>query len=659
MSKPSNPENAIETAEKYIKQQQFAQALALLQPLVPQNRQSLYLTAVCLRYQQQYQAALVTLQQLFEDSPDYARAYQEAGHCYTAIKAWELAKKNYLKAVTYNPALLASWQRLGLMAKTQNDNGLIEQVKNHLAYFADLPDVLISVTSMIHEGKLYKAENLCRHFLQHHKHHSEAMRLLAKIAAELQILDDAEFLLESIMTFAPSHKMAMFDYIGVLHQKQKFKQAFEQAQQLLALDPDNPGYRNCFANHCAAVGLFEQAINEYRTVEQILPDSEGVALSRGHAHKAIGQHQDAIDAYCHAAEIRADFGDAYWSLANLKTYRFSQQQTEQMQTLECQKVIDPSDRIQLCFALGKAFEDGQETDLAFKYYQTGNRLQSARLNYSRENMQQTFEAQKQFFNDQTIAACPRSSCEDSAPIFIVGLPRAGSTLIEQILASHSQVDGTMELQHIMSLAHQLDGRRKKDEAGKYPQLLADLCGERLGELGQDYIEQTRIHRQGAAFYTDKMPNNFRHIGLIKLILPNAKIIDARRDAMSCCFSGYKQLFAQGQEFSYDQEDIGHYYRGYVDLMDHWHQVFPGEIITVDYQTVVDDVEGQVRRVLDFLGLPFEQGCVDFHQTQRSVRTASSEQVRQPIYRSGLAPWKSFAEHLAPLQHALGDLASEG
>jgi tetratricopeptide (TPR) repeat protein len=659
MSESSNLENAIKTAEKYIKQKQFSQALALLQPLTQQNRQSLYLTAVCLRYQQQYQAALVTLQQLFEHSPDYARAYQEAGHCYAAIKEWQAAKENYLKAVTYNPALLASWQKLGLIAKAQNDNTLISQVKNHLAYFADLPDVLISVSSMIHEGKLYKAENLCRHFLQQYKHHPEAMRLLAKIATELEILDDAEFLLQSIMAFAPSHQVAMFDYIGVLHKKQKFDQAFNQAQKLLALDPDNPGYRNCFANHCAALGLFEQAINEYRIVEQVLPDSEGIALSRGHAHKAVGQHQDAIDAYCHAAAIRADFGDAYWSLANLKTYRFSDEQTRQMQTFESQKVIDPSDRIHLSFALGKSFEDSKEYDLAFKYYQTGNQLKSSRLNYSREHMQRAFDEQKQFFSAETIAACPRSSCDDDAPIFIVGLPRAGSTLIEQILASHSQVDGTMELQHIMSLAHRLDGRRKKNEAGKYPQLLAAFSGERLGELGQNYIEQTRSHRQGAAYFTDKMPNNFRHIGLIKLIFPNAKIIDARRDAMSCCFSGYKQLFAQGQEFSYDLEDIAHYYRGYVDLMDHWHKVFPGEILTVNYQTVVDDVEGQVRCMLDFLGLPFEEKCVEFHQSQRSVRTASSEQVRQPIYRSGLAPWKPFVEHLGPLQEVLGDLVGDG
>jgi tetratricopeptide (TPR) repeat protein len=656
MSKTLNDQDAIALAQKYVGQKKFAQALSLLKPLSNQTRQSLYLQAVCLRYQQQYQAALETLQQLFEHSPDYGRAYQEAGHCHLAGKQWQAAKQHYLQAVTYNPALLASWQKLGLIAVELKDEALLVHVKSHMAYFTGLPDILISVNSMIHEQKLYKAENLCRHFLQQHKHHPEAMRLLAKVAAELQILDDAEFLLDSVLAFAPNHYMARFDYIGVLHKKQQFDLAFEQAQKLVDGDPQNPGYKNCFANQCAALGDYEQAIAEYLAVESQLTESEGVPLSRGHAHKAIGQQQAAIDAYLKAAQIRPDFGDAYWSLANLKTYRFDQAQTTKMQAVEAQKTTAIIDRIHLCFALGKAFEDRKEYDLAFDYYQRGNRLKSEKIDYSSARMQQALDAQKSHFNQTRLDTYAKSNCNDDAPIFIVGLPRAGSTLIEQILASHSQVDGTLELQHIMAMAHRLDGRRKKDESGKYPQVLAEFDVAHLTQLGQEYIEQTRIHRKGAPYFTDKMPNNFRHIGLIKQILPNAKIIDARRDPMSSCFSGYKQLFAEGQEFSYNLEDIGNYYRGYVDLMDHWHQVFPGEILTVDYQSVVDDVEGQIKRMLGYLGLPFEQQCVDFHQTRRAVRTASSEQVRQPIYRSGLASWKPFTNHLSPLHTVLGTLA---
>ena len=652
MSEPTNRQSIIKDAEKHLKNQRFDAALQLLLPLSPQDRQSLYLSAVCLRYQQQYQQALNTLTQLIEHSPDYGRAYQEAGHCYMATKQWQAAQDHYQKALNYNPALLASWQKLALIAKAQGDDELLQQVKDHMDYFAKLPDVLISATSMLHEGKLHKAENLCRQFLQRHKHHPEAMRLLAKIATQLQILDDAEFLLDSLLAFEPHHQLARFDYIGVLYKKQQFAQAYEQAKQLLLSAPDNPAFINCFANQCAAMGEYAQAISHYQQAQQLLPESAGIALSLGHAYKAIGQQQDAIDAYCQAATKRADFGDAYWSLANLKTYRFDPQQITQMQTLEQQHSLDPNDKIQLCFALGKALEDSGEFTDAFSYYQKGNQLKAAQLNYSAIRMQQAFDEQKAFFNRHYVANCPRSSCDSNAPIFIVGLPRAGSTLIEQILASHSQIDGTLELQHIMALAHRLDGRRKKTEQGRYPQKLAELDQQRLTTLGQEYIEQTRVHRKGAPFFTDKMPNNFRHIGLIKQILPQAKIIDARRDGMSCCFSGYKQLFAEGQEFSYNLEDIGHYYRGYTDLMDHWQQVFPGEILTVNYQEVVDDIQGQVKRLLDYLELPFEPRCVDFHQTKRTVRTASSEQVRQPLYRSGLAPWKPFAAHLSRLQNLL-------
>ena len=655
MSEATTSQNTINTAEKLLKQKQFAKALELLEPLTQHNRQSLYLMAVCQRYQNQYQQALATLEQLIEHSPDYGRAYQEAGHCYVAIKQWQEAKKSFLKAINYNPALVASWQKLGLIANAQQDEQLLNQVKNHMAYFAQLPDVLISVTSMMHERKLYQAENLCRKFLQRHSHHPEAMRLLAKIATELQILDDAEFLLDSVLTFEPTHNVARFDYIGVLYKKQQFEQAYTQAQKLLETDPQNPGYINTYANQCAAIGNYAQAIEQYQQAQQMLPDSEGIVLSLGHAYKAIGEQDKAIEAYSKAATLRPQFGDAYWSLANLKTYRFSDQQIDQMQTLEADTMLDPTDRIHLCFALGKALEDKKSFDNAFSYYHQGNQLKSARLNYCKKQMQQAFDDQKAFFSPEYIAGSPRSDCQDKAPIFIVGLPRAGSTLIEQILASHSQIDGTLELQHIMALAHRLDGRRKKTEQGNYPQKLTDFDSQRLALLGQEYIDQTQVHRKGAPYFTDKMPNNFRHIGLIKQILPNAKIIDARRDAMSCCFSGYKQLFAEGQEFSYNLEDIGHYYRGYVDLMDHWHQVFPGEILTVNYQDIVNDLETQVKRIVDYLELPFEQQCINFHQTKRTVRTASSEQVRQPIYRSGLAPWKPFEEQLKPLKDVLGEL----
>ena len=340
---------------------------------------------------------------------------------------------------------------------------------------------------------------------------------------------------------------------------------------------------------------------------------------------------------------------AYHALANLKTYVFSDAEFEQMQVQASNPNVGYLDRVYLNFAIAKACEDKQEYALAFEHYERGNRFKKNQSRYSADRMEEEFEAIKAMCDAAFFARRAGQGAPASDPIFVLGMPRAGSTLLEQILSSHSQIDGTLELPNIISLSQKL--RR----SGGYPQALASLDEDRLQALGGEYIESTRIHRESAPFFVDKMPNNFRHIGLIKLILPNAKIIDARRSPMACCFSGYKQLFAEGQEFSYDLEDLGRYYRGYVDLMDHWDSVLPGFVLRVNHEDVVDDLEGQVRRVLAFCGLPFESSCVQFHKTKRNVRTPSSEQVRQPIFRDSVAQWRNFQPWLAPLERALGPL----
>ena len=310
-------------------------------------------------------------------------------------------------------------------------------------------------------------------------------------------------------------------------------------------------------------------------------------------------------------------------------------------------------QIHIAFALGKAFEDEQDYAAAFQNYERGNALKRKQTRYTTTQMQDEFAAQKRYLTADLIAAQSDKGCTAPDPIFILGLPRAGSTLIEQILASHSQVDGTLELPNILSLAHRLRGRNLVTDRDRYPRVLGDLSADELTALGEDYLQNTQVHRQGAAFFTDKMPNNFRHIGLIHLILPNAKIIDARRAPMDCCWSGFKQLFAEGQEFTYGLEEIGHYYRGYVDLMDHWVDVLPERrILKVQHEDVLSDLEGQVRRLLEYCELPFELACIDFHKTDRAVRTASSEQVRQPSSRSGQDQWRPFEPYLDPLKTAL-------
>jgi hypothetical protein len=354
--------------------------------------------------------------------------------------------------------------------------------------------------------------------------------------------------------------------------------------------------------------------------------------------------------------MRPSFGDAYWSLANLKTYRFADDEIARMRAAEAAPDTQIDDRFHLCFALGKALEDSAEYAASFIYYERGNALKKAQSRYRAESTERNARLQISVCTAEFFSARQGFGCASAEPIFIVGLPRAGSTLLEQILASHSQVEGTTELPEIPRLAQELQGRDSADANPRYPGVLGDLSAADFERLGETYLAATRTYRVGKPRFIDKMPNNFRHIGLIHLLLPNARIIDARREPLACCFSNFKQLFASGQEFTYSLEDIGRYYRSYVELMQHWDAVLPGKILRVQHEEVVADLEGNVRRILDFCALPFESGCVEFYKTERSVRTASSEQVRQPIFKEGLEQWRCFEPWLDPLQDALGDLA---
>jgi tetratricopeptide (TPR) repeat protein len=378
-----------------------------------------------------------------------------------------------------------------------------------------------------------------------------------------------------------------------------------------------------------------------------------VTLSYAHALKTVGRQEDAIAAYRRTITLKPSFGDAYWSLANLKTFRFEDDEIEAMRTEINRDTITQEDHFHLCFALGKALEDRKQFDESFSYYHLGNDIKEKLEGYDRGKNRSAAQ--------RVIAVCTEDLLSSKAnlgdpapdPIFIVGLPRSGSTLLEQILASHSQVDGTKELVEILSIVRRLSGKKKKSDVSRYPDILQDLDASQLKDLGQEYIDRTRIQRGNGAFFIDKMPNNFLHIGLIHLILPNAKIIDARRHAMAACFSGFTQLFASGQRFTYGLSNIGSYYRDYVDVMDHWDLVLPGRVLPVQYEDVVADAEAQIRRILDYCDLPFEEACLQFHRTERAVRTASSEQVRQPIYSGALEHWRNYERHLDELKESLG------
>ena len=443
-------------------------------------------------------------------------------------------------------------------------------------------------------------------------------------------------------------------YAETLIKRQRHLDAQVQIEQLLALDPQNFDYRTQAATAAVGLGQNEKAIEIYRDMWADAPASWDVPLWLGHALKTVGRTAEAIDCYRAAFAARPDFGDAYWSLANLKRYRFTDDEMVRMLENEASPTTSLVDRYHLNFALGKAYEDRGEHAASWRHYERGNALKRSESRYRPEILETNTAEQIRVMTRAFLAARQGVGDPRPDPIFVVGLPRSGSTLIEQILASHSEVEGTHELSNIQRFVHDFQGREPDLDHPRYPGVLESVPPEHFGVLGATYLSETRIYRSGKAYFIDKMPNNFRHIGLIHLILPNARIIDARRDPMSCCFSNLKQLFAQGQEFTYSIEDIARYYRTYLDLMEHWDQVLPGRILRVQHEDVVEDVEGQVRRILDYCGLPFEQACVDFHQTARSVRTPSSEQVRQPIFRDGLDQWKPYDVWLSPLREALGD-----
>jgi len=640
-----------------LKSRQLVEGLAAAEALaacVPENRDVLYLTAMGQRHLGRIPEALATLERLEQHHPGFSRLYQERGHCYVALKDAPRAIDAFLRGVNINPALPASWSMLEGLYRITGQSENAETAAAHIATLKGLPPEVVYATSLFSDGELTPAENIVRAYLLEHGNHIEAMRLLARIGLKRDVLDDAELLLEAVLELAPDYRAARHDYALVLLERHKYLRAREELDKLLRLEPNNREYRTLYANTCVGLGEHDRALPLYRELLVGAPRAPDLHLSAGHCLKTLGRQQEAIEAYRAAAAARADFGDAYWSLANLKTYRFTEEEIERMQGVEAAPGTQLADRYHLCFALGKAYEDRGRYHESFRCYERGNALKRSESGYRPEPFERNTRLQSEVCTRAFFEARAGFGSRSNEPIFIVGLPRAGSTLLEQILASHSRVEGTHELADIQRMVMELQGRDADLANPRYPRILAELKAEDVQRLGEKYLSDTRVYRTGKPCFIDKMPNNFRHIGLIHLILPNARIIDARREPMACCFGNFKQLFANGQEFSYGLEDIARYYRTYVELMRHWDEVLPGRILRVWHEDVVENLEGNVRRILDFCGLPFEPACVEFYKTERSVLSASSEQVRRPIFRDGLEQWKKYEPWLGSLRHALGD-----
>jgi len=564
--------------------------------------------------------AIAALRRTVKLQPDHPQAWRLLADHLGAIGDADGADAAYLrhvKASTRNPALL---EAAGAMVRK------------------DLP----------------RAESLLKAHLMQAPTDVPAIRMLAEVAARLGRDKDAIALLERCLELAPNFIPALYAYAMMLHRGNDSARALPVIEKLLAAEPRHPGYRNFHAVLLSRLGDYARAGRIYAELLREYPSHAKVWLSFGHTLKTEGRLDEGIDAYRRSIALEPAFGEAYWSLANLKTFRFEPAEIAAMEAKAADATVGDVDRLHLHFALGKAHEDAGDWAKSFEHYAAGNALNRARFRFEADHNTKRLQHLQATFTREFFRARAGSGSPAPDAIFIVGLPRAGSTLIEQILSSHSAVEGTMELPELLSIARELRSEADEPTIGAYTDVLAGLDRARLRELGERFIEETRVYRKTARpYFIDKMPNNFLHVGMIHLILPNARIIDARRHPLACCFSNFRQHFASGQRFAYDLTDLGRYYRDYVALMAHFDEVLPGRIHRVIYERMVEDTEAEVRRLLDYCGLPFEDACLRFFENERPVRTPSSEQVRQPIYREAVDQWRHYEAWLGPLKDALG------
>ena len=599
--------------------------------------------------------ALEQLEVLEARYPDSGLVRQERGNYYKAIGDLPAAMAAYSEAVGRNDSLLKSWRELVQWHRSNGRTADADYAARCIAKLTSAPAELLLGSNLLNEGELDAAEDVVRAYLVQHGAHIEGMRLLAQLAVKREVMDDAELLLENLMELAPEYHDARFELGTVLQHRRRHLPALIQAQYLLRISPTHRPWLRLYADACDGLGKLDESLRVYQHLLDGDPNDVTLQLAIAHGLRLLRKMPEAVEIFRRVARLPRYMGEASLALANMKTYRFTDEELEHMRRAETAADIEPSDRYQLCFAIGTALEHRKEYEASFRYYERGNALKRAEIVYKPELTERNRQLQEQVCTAEFFAARRGLGCPRPDPIFVVGLPRSGSTLIEQILSSHSKVDGTLELPDLPRLVQQFRTRREGDPP-QYPGILASLTPEELRRLGEIYLEETQVHRQGAPFFIDKMLANFRDIGFIHLILPNAKIIDARREPMACCFGNFKQLFVNGQPFTYDLEEVGHYYRHYVGLMDHWDRALPGKVLRVRHEDVVADLEGSVRRMLDFCGLPFESACLEFHKTERSVRTISAEQVRRPINAQGVELWRNYEPWLGPLKKALGSLA---
>lgn len=556
--------------------------------------------------------------------------------------------------VARDPRNTGAWRWLGRALRRLGEEEAASEAEMAAIRATALEPQMVAIAGAMLENDLQTAEPLLRQRLRDQPTDAAAIRLMAELAARIGRLGDSETLLRRALELAPGFTAARANLANVLYKQSRYEEAAAVLDEVILRDPANPGNRNLMAATLGRIGDYDEALRLYAELVETFPDHARLQMSYGHMLKTVGRQEDGVAAYRAALAVQPDLGEVWWSLANLKTVKFSD---EDVAAMEAALAGDPGheDALHLHFALGKAYADRHEVEASFRHYERGNALRSEELGYEPETITALVDRTIEVLTPEFLAAHAGVGDPSPDPIFILGLPRAGSTLLEQILASHSMVEGTMELPDIPAIAMR-EAKKAGGDLRDWPDAVAELPRERFAELGEEFLARTRVQRKtGKPFYIDKLPNNWSYAGFIHLILPHAKIVDARRHPLDCCFSNFRQHFAKGQGFSYSLDHIGRYYADYVRAMDHYDAVLPGRIHRVIHERLLDDPETEVRAMLAHLDLPFEQACLAFHETDRAVRTASSEQVRRPINRDGVGQWQPYRAWLGPLEATLRDL----
>lgn len=625
----------------------------------PDDRDAKLLLAEAIRMRGDPASARKILEVLAAANPDWAEVRLALGRALNTLGENHAAIAALTEAVTIDRNYSQAWSALGEQYVLIGDVLASDAAYSHHFNISVNEPALQKAVAALRNGRPDITEDILTEFLETNPDHVNAIKMLAEAAIACDRNEDASALLERCLELAPDFAAARYRLVSSYYLQNRVHEAMPHIDMLLERDPLNPQFRTMKASLLGQMGSDLEALDLFEGLVREYPMHPSSWVSYGHALKSAGKQEEGVTAYRKAIELLPQLGGGYWSLANLKTFKFSERDIVEMQSQLERPDLRVEARVQFYFSLGKAHEDLKQFERSFENYQRGNALWRSTVEYDAEKTHAFVEACKEIFTPDFFKDLKGVGCYARDPIFVVGLPRAGSTLIEQILSSHSQIEGTMELPNVTSLARHLNEDNAASEGPTYPELLGYLDPAEFERRGEEYIQDTRRHRVlNRPFFVDKMPNNYAHIPLIHLILPNAKIIDARRHPMGSCFSNFKQHFARGQHFTYALTDVGRFYRDYVELMAHWDYVLPGRVHRVIYEQMVENPEHEIRRMLDHIGLPFEEGCLHFHETERAVRTASSEQVRTPLYKSGVDHWRNFEPWLGPLKEALGTVLDD-